>query len=335
MRPLTPSASGGSVDGPGLASLIPPGAKVLWVASTGGHFAQLRRIAEASECSPNSVWMTFESNQTTSALQNSRHVYVDYVAPRDLRNTTRAAAVARKLLSEESFDVCISTGAALAVAVLPVAAMKKVPVCTYVESISRTSGPSLSGRILRVVPGVATYTQHEEWANDGWTYVGSVLDSWAATVRKDAHPPRKVFVTLGTIKPYRFDRAVDAVCAMLTEKDEVTWQLGATTRGDLPGEVHDQLPADEFERLIRESDVVVTHSGVGSIMQILDLGKSPVIAVRKRSAQEHVDNHQQFIADKMTDKGLAFELDLEAPDRKILLAAAQMAIVKGSGRESA
>ncbi len=38
--------------------------------------------------------------------------------------------------------------------------------------------------------------------------------------------PLNILVTLGTIAPYRFDRAVDAVLSLIREGDEVTWQLG-------------------------------------------------------------------------------------------------------------
>ncbi|MFC3591881.1 glycosyltransferase [Microbacterium barkeri] len=124
---------------------------------------------------------------------------------------------------------------------------------------------------------------------------------------------RKVFVTLGTIRPYRFDRAVDAVLSLLRPEDDVVWQLGETRRDDLPGHVATEMPGDEMKRRMREADVIVTHSGVGSILAALELGKAPVLAVRSEVHDEHVDDHQRFIADVMEQRGLAVRLDLESP----------------------
>ena len=95
--------------------------------------------------------------------------------------------------------------------------------------------------------------------------------------------PLKILVTLGTIAPYRFDRAVDAVLSLLGPGDEVTWQLGATTRTDLPGRVVTQVSPKEMETMSLEADVVVAHSGVGSILQQFSVGKSSVLAVRSGS----------------------------------------------------
>ncbi|MGA4689313.1 glycosyltransferase [Rhodococcus sp. AB351] len=303
---------------------------MLWVASSGGHFAQLMRIAAASQASPDSDWVTFDTPQTRGALEGRRAHFVDYIAPRDFKNVAKAAQWARTHLKRERYDLCISTGAGLALAVQPVAAMSGIPT-VYVESISRVEGPSLTGRILRHVPRVNTYTQHRDWADKDWTWKGSILDSWRPERRLETREPRNVFVTLGTIKPYRFDRAVDAVRSVLRPEDNVVWQLGSTTRDDLPGEVYKETSPEKFRDLALNSDVVVTHAGVGSILELLDAGITPVILVRRKEHDEHVDNHQQQIADAMTSRGLAFELNLDAPSREAFVASASGLAVGNAG----
>lgn len=302
---------------PSFHDLVPAGARVLWVASSGGHLNELTRIARATSADEQSDWVTFDTPQTRGALQGQRCHFVDYIAPRDVKRAVKASSWAMRHFRREKYDVCISTGAALAVSVLPVAAAHGCK-ALYVESISRVEGPSLTGRILRATPGVRTYTQHAAWSSPTWGWSGSILDGWVAKPQARADRPRRVFVTLGTIQPYRFDRAVDAVLAVTEPGDEVVWQVGSTTRADLPGRVLREVPQDEFRRLAVDSDVTVTHAGVGSIIELLDLGVVPVLAVRSSRFDEHVDDHQRQIADEMVRRGLAFELDLEAPARETL-----------------
>lgn len=305
-----------------LAGLIPEGARVLWVASSGGHFAQLMRVAEAVDTSADSAWVTFETPQTIGALEGRQAHFVDYVAPRDARAAFKVGRWASRHLRDEKYDFCISTGAALAVSVLPIAAARGVET-VYVESISRVDGPSLSGRMLQRVPRIRTYTQHRGWASPGWYWRGSILDSWQSKPVDVAKPPRRFFVTLGTIRPYRFDRAIEAVLSVLRPGDEVTWQLGSSYREDLPGTVHREVKPEEFRRLALESDATITHAGVGSILELLDLGITPAVVVRTQENSEHVDDHQRQIAEAMTARGLAFELDLDHPSREVLLSSAE------------
>lgn len=296
--------------------------KILWVASSGGHVAQAHRIERLLGVNPNSVWVTFDVPQTRSLLDGRRATYVDYVAPRDLKAAIRAGKRIRQAAKNEEFDFIVSTGAAIGLVGLPLLAISGKRRVIYVESLARAMGPSLTGKVMRRSPRVRTFTQYPSWENGQWRYTGTILDSFAAAPRSEQRETRKVFVTLGTIRPYRFDRLVDAVLKILKPTDEVTWQLGITDRMGLPGDVHAELPGGEMNRLMRESDVIITHSGVGSILASLELGKSPVVAVRQGEHGEHIDDHQRFIADVIVERGLAQLLDLDAPERSMLNSAA-------------
>lgn len=314
-----------------LAALIPEGASVLWAASSGGHFAQLKRIEEASSVSPESHWVTFDTPQTAGALEAREDVtYVDYVSPRDVKNTLKAARRIKPLIDSRPFDLAISTGSALAAAVLPLTRARGIR-SVYVESIARTDGPSLTGRLMALCPGVETFTQYRSWADRRWKFVGSVLDTWRAPTHQisdTTNRPLKIFVTLGTIQPYRFDRLIDAVASVTRPGDQVTWQVGCTDRQDLIGEVHDQLTPGEFHRRATEADVVVTHSGVGTILQLLDMGTLPVIAPRSKAHAEHVDDHQHLITTELSERNLSRTLDLDFPDRTTLLDAGSSKVLR-------
>lgn len=308
-----------------LATLIPSQSSVLWVASSGGHFAQLKRIEVSADHSSSSHWVTFDTPQTVGALTPSKEVtYVKYVAPRDFMNTVRAAIKVLPLLRSRRFDLAMSTGSALAAAVLPLARALGIR-SIYVESIARTDGPSLTGRLMAFTPGIETYTQYRSWSDGRWKFAGSVLDTWRGSNVDDLEiidRPLNIFVTLGTIKPYRFDRLIEAVLSVTSPDDRVTWQLGCTDRSDLEGISQVQITPSQFEQYVREADVVVTHAGVGTILQMLDLGSMPVVAPRSKMHGEHVDDHQHLITRELTSRGLSETLDLDAPLREPLLRAA-------------
>jgi UDP-N-acetylglucosamine transferase subunit ALG13 len=282
------------------------------VTSGGGHLTELLRISEDIAASRDSLWVTFDTPQSRSVLRGRRTLHVPYVPPRGLSQALKAAHLSRDVVRDEDFDLCLSSGAAVAMSVLPIAAAQGVPT-VFIESLARTEGPSLTGRLLRAVPRVRTMTQYAEWSSRGWPFAGNLLDDWSSEAVEIGGRPTRILVTLGTIRPYRFDRAVDAVLRLLRPGHEVTWQLGSTTRADLPGEVHEWLRFDELCRLTDEADVVVTHAGVGTILQVLEAGKSPVLAVRERDHGEHVDDHQQEFARLLDSRSLGVVLDFDAP----------------------
>lgn len=282
--------------------------KYLFVASTGGHLAQLVRMSMVMNASDDSLWVTFDSPQSKSLLQGRRVRYVPYIASRDLMGVLRAAKSATEILRNEKFDRVLSTGAALALAVMPVAKVFGVP-SRYIESVSRVQGPSVTGRIISALRLAETHTQHSNWATRRWIKHPSVLAQFSPA-EKESNPGSmqdspSVFVTLGTIRPYRFDSLVDALLATGLCNEKTTWQLGETHRNDLPGTVISQISAEEFNRLSRDSDVVVTHSGVGTILNLLEAGIHPVVVPRRKARKEHVDDHQLQIAELVDGLGIA------------------------------
>lgn len=302
--------------------------KVLWVASSGGHVAQAHRIERVLGPNHESRWVTFDVPQTRSLLNERRVDYVDYVAPRDLKTAARVAKQIRSIEREEKFDYVVSTGSAIAFFALPYVALFGETPTVYVESLARSSGPSLTGRMMRLSTRVATYTQYESWKSNVWKYAGTILDSYRVEdVRNESREALNIFVTLGTIRPYRFDRLVDAVKQILAPSDNVVWQVGVTTRDDLPGVVHSSMSGSEMDRSIADADVVITHSGVGSILASFDHGKVPVVAVRQQAHSEHVDDHQKYIATVAESRGLSVRLDLDNPDRSEVVRSSRLKVV--------
>jgi UDP-N-acetylglucosamine transferase subunit ALG13 len=280
------------------------GQKCLLVASSGGHIAQLNWLAGSADVHEDSLWMTFRTEQTEALLAGRRVAWLDYVPPRGFRELGPASAAIMRTLARERFDTAMSTGAGLALPALLGQAAKGGR-SVYVESISRVDGPSQTGRILARAPRIERYTQHRGWADKRWAWAGSVLDGLEATPATPRDGIRNVLVTLGTIKPFRFDRLVDRLLAVLPADASVTWQLGCTTRTDLPGEVHAELPATRMSELFASSDLVVSHAGVATALQLGAVGANTILVPRRSAHGEHVDDHQTQIARLFAGAGLA------------------------------
>ena len=302
-----------------------PAQKFLFVASTGGHLSQLVRIASTLEATDDSVWVTFRSPQSESLLAGRRVEFVPYVRPRDVVGVIRAARRIGPLLARERFDRVVSTGAAVALGALPLARLRGIP-ADYIESVSRVRGPSLTGRIIAFTRSARTHTQHPAWAGGRWTVRPSVFGTYRPRPRPTVDRPR-LFVALGTIHGYRFDALVDAVIRTGLADERTVWQLGGTTRMGLPGRSADQLDSHEFEREARHADVVITHAGVGTVLDLLGMGISPLVVPRRRARREHVDDHQEQIAGLLADADLAVVAEAETLTAAHLVAASGRSVV--------
>lgn len=308
--------------------------RLLLAASTGGHLTQLTTFARAAGVSERATWVTFDSPQSRNLLRGENVVWVDYIAPRDLRGTLRARRQLTEALGAERFDGVVSTGAALALSAFLWARPHQIP-RRYIESVSRTDGPSLTGKIVRALRLANTFTQHSAWASPAWPQTASVMRGFVREPRAaaaDAAKPLRILVTLGTIRPYRFDRLVDRVLAITNDGDEIIWQLGETDRSGLPGASHQLMDTGALLDAARSADVVITHSGVGTILQLLGEGISPIVVPRKRQHREHVDDHQLQIWQLLADSNIAHPCEADSLSRADLLAAAQHRTVLSGAR---
>jgi len=69
-------------------------------------------------------------------------------------------------------------------------------------------------------------------------------------------------------------------------------------------ECYDFIPFDKMRKYIKDSSVVITHGGVGSIMDALSFDKTPIVVPRRKELNEHSDDHQMQITKEMEKQGL-------------------------------
>ncbi len=250
------------------------------------------------------VWLTSDSAQARLLAGEDDIVFAPHAAQRDVRNVLLDLPVAMRALLHYRPVAVVSTGAAIALAVLPAARTCGFE-AHYIESAARTDGPSLTGRLLRRLPGAHCYTQWEPWAKRGWSYAGSVFDGFAAEPAIGAGPVQRVVVTLGTQQSYGFTRLIRKLLEILPARAEVFWQARAADAAETGIAAHPDVATEELVEEIRQADVVVAHAGIGSALTALQLGKCPVLVPREHMYNEHVDDHQSLIGEQMERAGFA------------------------------
>ena len=286
--------------------------KVLILASTGGHLAQASRWIDLLAFSEDSLTVTFESPQSESLMAKRRHQFISYIPPRDVFKIIRGSVAVLRIVRREKFDAVVSTGAGIAFCGLIPALFRRIPMY-YIESVSRPGGPSFTGKILSRLPWIRRFTQHPgpNYPEASWTAAPSLLMAYRSeTATRPPSGKLKVFITLGTIRPYRFDRLVESVLTLFDpDETDFLWQLGVTHRTDLPGDSSDYMDAAEFDAAVSSSDLVVTHAGAGTLIGLLDAGVRPLVMARLSEHGEHVDDHQTQIAKLLESADLVTRIE--------------------------
>jgi UDP-N-acetylglucosamine transferase subunit ALG13 len=214
----------------------------------------------------------------------------------------------------------VSTGSGIALAYLPLARLVNAP-AHYIESATRVVGPSRTGGVLQRAKRVRLHTQHRQWADDRWTYVGSVFDGFEPAADQGTEL-NDVVVTLGTMDTYGFRRLVERLIEVLPPTCEVTWQVGATDVTGLSIDARATIPADEMHARMAAADLVVAHAGTGTALSCLEVGQKPLLVPRRVARGEHVDDHQVQTAEYLADRGLASVESVESLTREKIEAAA-------------
>jgi len=120
-----------------------------------------------------------------------------------------------------------------------------------------------------------------------------------------------ILILLGTQdKPFtRLLEAVDDTIDKGYIKEEVVAQIGFTKYSSKNIKTFNLIPKEEYEKIIGEADLIITHAGVGSILTGLKKGKKVIAAARLKEYGEHTNNHQLEILNEFHEKGYILKLD--------------------------
>jgi UDP-N-acetylglucosamine:LPS N-acetylglucosamine transferase len=122
----------------------------LLVASSGGHLLQLVQL-RADWAPDERHWVTFDKPDARSLLEGERDViFAHHPTNRSVRNLVRNLVLAVRVVRRLRPQAVVTTGAGVAVPFCYVARLFGARVI-YIESFSRITEPSLTGRLVHPV----------------------------------------------------------------------------------------------------------------------------------------------------------------------------------------
>ncbi len=120
-----------------------------------------------------------------------------------------------------------------------------------------------------------------------------------------------VLVLLGT-QNLSFKRLLDAIQFQIDKghiKEKVIVQAGSTQYQSKNMEIFTLIPMEELSNLIKKADLIITHGGVGSIMEGIKHHQKIIAVPRLKKYKEHVNDHQLQIVKEFSNLGYLLALN--------------------------
>ena len=120
-----------------------------------------------------------------------------------------------------------------------------------------------------------------------------------------------ILVLLGT-QNNSFHRLLEEVQKNIDNgniQEEVVVQKGYTKFESESMSIYNQLPQGEIDQLIQNANLIITHGGVGSIINSIQRNKKVIAVPRLKKYNEHVNNHQLDIIQSFNQKGYIIGLN--------------------------
>ena len=113
-----------------------------------------------------------------------------------------------------------------------------------------------------------------------------------------------ILILLGT-QDNSFHRLLEEVQKLINKNvitEKVIVQAGRTKYESKDMEIYSLMPEEKLAELMKKSDLVITHGGVGSIVMALKMGKKVIAVPRFSEFGEHINDHQIQIIDSFNSQ---------------------------------
>ena len=136
-----------------------------------------------------------------------------------------------------------------------------------------------------------------------------------------------IFVTVGTQK-FQFNRLLRTIDNLIENKDivdKVICQSGYSTYSPKNYKTINFMSQIEYNQYIKNCNLLITHAGVGTILEAKRISKPVIVVPRLEKYNEHVDDHQRQIASELTKKEIVLESDCSNL-KKVIVKAQQISL---------
>lgn len=113
-----------------------------------------------------------------------------------------------------------------------------------------------------------------------------------------------IFVILGT-QDKSFIRLLEEIDKQVEKgniKGKIIVQAGHTEYKSKNMKIFDLIPMKKFNKYIEDSDYIITHGGVGSILDAIKKDKRVIAVPRLKEYGEHENDHQKQIINKFSEE---------------------------------
>ncbi|MDH6367910.1 MULTISPECIES: PssE/Cps14G family polysaccharide biosynthesis glycosyltransferase [unclassified Breznakia] len=113
-----------------------------------------------------------------------------------------------------------------------------------------------------------------------------------------------IFVTLGT-QDKSFSRLLEKIDELVEQgliQEEIVVQSGCTKYTSKNMDVLGFIPMDQFNSYIENCTYMITHGGVGTIMNGINHDKKVIAVARRVEYGEHENNHQVEIVKEFSEQ---------------------------------
>ena len=119
-----------------------------------------------------------------------------------------------------------------------------------------------------------------------------------------------ILVTVGTER-FPFNRLMEWIDSLIQQnlvqpdQEEIIIQYGSCTITPQGTNNFSVLPSEEFNNIVTQARLIITHCGEGTIDLLSKITKPFILVPRSSKYQEHVDDHQIELAEALAQQGLS------------------------------
>jgi UDP-N-acetylglucosamine transferase subunit ALG13 len=303
----------------------PTGHRIHLATSSGGHIALLIALRDAFR-DYDRAWITQESPHAERLKANGEIVELlprydrHLIRGRLLQNCARAFWI----VARDRPRLVITPGSGLIVPFCLLARLAGARLI-FVETMARVTTPSAAGRVLSRV----AHEVFVQWPEALPLYPNAQLCRPA--LLEEVSPRQRsgtgTFVGVG-LAGQPFDRllqVVDRAAESGVLPQPIIAQVGTATYKPKNFEATRWLEPDAVEAHIRDSEVIICHTGSGLISASLKTGRRPLAMARSASHGEHFDDHQRQLLSKLGEIGLVVPIEDEITEACVQHARAPLA----------